>query len=259
VFKDPELEDNLATAENELVTANQLLQLLQNQKVQVLDQRERDKIDEEMNRAKSTQLKSSTTVKTLKQIAATELILHAPRDGVIGTAPRPEDIGKMFEASRDQAQQAPPIFTIHEPGCLRVCMPVETNDYNRLRENILAAEKEKATSRNPRPLEVTVRVHGLGSERWSGTNIQLDASEAKTVPVALSNRGGGPVPVNPPSGKSQGLVPQTQQYMVYIDIANPSPAITVGTMAQVKVHCRPETCMHWLWRKANNVFNLRLL
>ena len=92
-----------------------------------------------------------------------------------------------------------------------------------------------------------------------GNIARLDQSEAKFVPLPLSSRAGGPVPVHPPSGKSQGLVPQTQHYLVYIDITNPSQAITVGSMAQVKISCRPETCLSWAWRTVNNVFNLRLL
>jgi len=30
-------------------------------------------------------------------------------------------------------------------------------------------------------------------------------------------------------------------------------------MAQVKVHCKPETCARWLWRKINDVFDLGLI
>ena len=66
------------------------------------------------------------------------------------------------------------------------------------------------------------------------------------------------MPVKPPTGKG-GLVPQTQHYLVYIDLEKEDPAIAVGAMAQVKISCRHETCLRWAWRTVNNVFNLRLM
>ena len=54
-------------------------------------------------------------------------------------------------------------------------------------------------------------------------------------------------------------MPQAQHYLVYIDLVDPDGAITPGSMAQVKVHCRPETCLHWVWRKVNDIFDLRLM
>jgi len=57
----------------------------------------------------------------------------------------------------------------------------------------------------------------------------------------------------------QTLIPQTQHYLVYVDILDPDAAITPGSMAQVKIHCRPETVASWVWRKINDMFNLGLL
>ena len=62
-----------------------------------------------------------------------------------------------------------------------------------------------------------------------------------------------------PKDRNQGLVPQSQHYLVYIDIVQPDIAITVGSKAQVKIHLRHETCITWLWRKVNDTFNLRLM
>ena len=63
---------------------------------------------------------------------------------------------------------------------------------------------------------MTVRIHGLDSSTWQGKIVRLEESEMKTVPPMLSNRGGGPVTVKPPTGKG-GLVPQSQHYLAYID------------------------------------------
>ena len=65
--------------------------------------------------------------------------------------------------------------------------------------------------------------------------------------------------VQPPSAKSQGLVPQTQQYLIYIDVTDPDEAMMPGEMGQTKIYLRHETCVQWLWRTVNDVFNLRLM
>ena len=54
-------------------------------------------------------------------------------------------------------------------------------------------------------------------------------------------------------------MPQTQHYLVYINIIDPDPAIAVNSMAQVKIYLRPETCLQWTWRTINDVFNIKLL
>jgi putative peptide zinc metalloprotease protein len=107
-------------------------------------------------------------------------------------------------------------------------------------------------------LDVTVRVQGRDWHTWQGKLSSLPESEAKEIPLPLSNRGGGPVAVK--AGGAPGhLVPQTQYYLVNIDLLDPDDSITPGSMAQVKIHCRPETCLHWLWRTINTTFDLGLM
>ena len=107
-------------------------------------------------------------------------------------------------------------------------------------------------------LDVTIRIRGRDSQTWRGKVRQLPESEAKTVPLPMSNRGGGPVAVKA-STPGQALIPATQHYLVYVDIVEPDEAMVPGTMAQVKIYCQPETCLHWLWRTLNNTFDLGLM
>jgi putative peptide zinc metalloprotease protein len=107
-------------------------------------------------------------------------------------------------------------------------------------------------------LPITIRVHGRDSKTWQGRVLRLPEKEADTVPLALSSRAGGPVAVKG-GVKSNTLVPQTQHFLVEIEILDPDAAIAPGTMAQVKVHCRPETCAKWVWRTVNNLFDLGLI
>ena len=67
------------------------------------------------------------------------------------------------------------------------------------------------------------------------------------------------MPVKAERSKTGGLIPQTQYYLVYVDILDPDDAIAAGSMAQVKIHCKNETCLTWLWRKINTSLELRLM
>ena len=58
-------------------------------------------------------------------------MLLAPRSGVIGEAPTIDDVGKFYERNPDQ-----PFCTIDEPGKLRVCLPLPTDEFNRLKDNL---------------------------------------------------------------------------------------------------------------------------
>ena len=87
----------------------------------------------------------------------------------------------------------------------------------------------------------------------------MPESEAKTVPIMLSNRAGGPVAVKAAGTQGGALVPATQQYLVYVEIVDADDLILPGTMAQVKIYCQPETCVHWVWRTLNETFDLGLM
>jgi hypothetical protein len=120
---------------------------------------------------------------------------------------------------------------------------------------------ERGEPRGGRPLanlDVILRIQGRDHQTWKGRIRQLPESEAKTVPLALSNRASGPVAVK--AGTKGGLlVPTTQQFLVYVEILDPDESILPGTTAQVKIYCQPETCVHWLWRTLNQTFDLGLM
>jgi multidrug efflux pump subunit AcrA (membrane-fusion protein) len=108
-------------------------------------------------------------------------------------------------------------------------------------------------------LSVEIRITGRDSQTWKGKLEMLPESEAAIIPLALSSRGGGPVPVKAERTKTGGLLPQTQYYMVYVDVENPDPAIIPGNQAQVKIYCKSETILSYLWRTVNSMFDLNLM
>jgi putative peptide zinc metalloprotease protein len=342
-----ELEGYLADA----ATHTNQLEVYLRQMEQTNDAEKRLSIQQEIAKTRSDLETARGKATARQRILSEDLVLRASISGVIGTAPRVEDIGKYYEVD-----PTTPFCTINEPGMLCLCVPVVTPEFNQLKENMerpsAASKKTRDKLRKPvsvayqgvtlkealhdlsakakvtvalesfggkeaelkltaeakgaplsialervleplgmgfyilsdennardgqilaRPggerggietnapvydLPVTVRIQGRDWHTWKGKLSRLPESEAKEIPLPLSNRGGGQVAVKA-GGQPNHLIPQTQHYLVYIDLLEPDPAITPGNMAQVKIHCRPETCLHWLWRTINTTFDLRLM
>ena len=101
---------------------------------------------------------------------------------------------------------------------LRVLIPVTPSEYHLLQENMKGGEVS---------LPASVRVPGMDRRFWRGEVKQLPQSEAATIPPLLSNRTGGPVAVKPGTQSDQ-LIPQTQQYLVSIDLVDPDADVLPG-------------------------------
>lgn len=252
-FTNPDLAKQLAEAETKLETSVSQVRFLESQLSTSNDETEKNRLKSQLTEARGEEIKARTERDTLKKREEEDLVLLSPRGGVIGQAPRRDDLGKLVEGALDQPNTTP-LFTIHEPGKLRLCMPLETSEYNQLR----ASYEPTRMGKRP-PLDVVIRIHGHGNRTWKGTIVRLEESEAKFVPPMLSSRSGGPVAVKAPTAKSPGLVPQAQHFLVYIDIDNDDDTIVVNSMAQVKIYLQPETCAWWVWRKLNDLLNLRLM
>ena len=352
-FRDPDLEAELLKAQIERDDAYGRLTTLQFKLRQTNDLEEKNKLLLEISKLNSKYESAKKRVKSLESEQEEQLILRAPCSGTVGVAPSIEDINRLF-----LADPINPFCTINNPGRVRVCMPLITPDFNRLRQDleqlspaamqtrrlmrrrvsvsynntrladVLADLKkqvkelqwtldknagaheeltvsyqakeqrlgmvldallermglgfvivsdpdsprdghllirpgsERGEPQGGRPLadlDITIRIKGCDRQTWKGKIRQLPESEAKTVPPILSNRQGGPVAVKATVGNDKQLVPSTQQYLVYVEIVDPDESIVPGTAAQVKIYCRPETCVHWLWRWLNETFDLGLI
>jgi putative peptide zinc metalloprotease protein len=364
VLSDPETEAERKTAELEYQNSREHLYLLQQEYKQNSDAPARAKVVKEMAETKTKRDKAQDKAEMLGR-ALDELVLRAPRDGVVGTAPRTDEIGKLFDDKEGR-----PLFTIHDPNHLRVALPLQTSEFNRLRQDLerlsdkalktkrllhkdvslhckdrpladvlndlqgqvrglhlwldpaggvppgftvsyetdgrpLSAVLDGLSSkyglgyvvlsedgaehdgwvrvkagtergepmggRPLNPLDITVRIHGRDAKTWKGRIRTLPESEARTIPLFLTTKGGGPVAVRavPPSpekakeamrGGTEPLTPQAQQYIVYIDLVLPRADDTIvpGSSAQVKIRCRDETCAHWVYRTVYDLFDLKL-
>jgi hypothetical protein len=203
------------------------------------------------------------------------LIVHAPCDGVVMGLPKVDEIGKTWEAGRrflsesdaqksamagerpdegdsyTPADQDKPFCYIGEPTHLRVLVPVSPGDYDLIRADLLKFEDEGE------PLPVTIRVQGRDSHTWKGEVTLMPASEAKSIPIQLSNKGGGPLAIKTNSPRDF-YIPQNQVYLLGVHIDDPDDAIAPGSLAQVKIHCKYRTCAWWVWRWITSALDLRL-
>jgi putative peptide zinc metalloprotease protein len=365
VFRNPDLEVERETTLVEASNYRHHLDLLQEEFRQTsADPSARRTVEEQQRDTQSKLHAAETKLEALDKVLNEEMTLRAPVSGVIGTAVKREELGRLFDPAKGDTR---PLFTIYQPESLRVTLPLTTAEFDRLRDNLerlspsamatkqllrkkvsfsckgklsdaleqlgkqveglhfwlapdqaslanktveYAVEKrrldaalhefftqsrigyviisdpedehdgwlqvrpgaERGRPEGGRPLAslpVTLRIHGRDSATWQGRITTLPESEAKTIPLLLSNKASGPVAVRAEQaskGKAREalaagtdpLIPQTQQYLVHVEIINPGDAVVPGTLAQVKVRCQSETCVHWLWRKVNDLFDLGL-
>jgi putative peptide zinc metalloprotease protein len=362
-FRNRDVDARYEAARLEASTHVHTLELLRRQRAEIKDPKEKARLVEEEGDEQSKKVEAETKMALAEHVRNDELVLVAPRTGVIGMVPRADEVGKWFE--KDAIH---PFCTILTPRTLWVALPLEPTDFNRLKENLegltpaaratrrllfnqkvalnckdtpladvfedlkkqarglkvwldpdggadgrapvtrhtgrlplstlldellasyglgyvvlseegeahdgwlrIARGSERGTPEGRRTLtdlEITIRVHGRDSQTWRGHIDSLPEMEAQTIPEELSSKAGGPVAIKaqPPSQQqvakggvhADPLTPQTQQFIVYVELIDADDAILPGVTAQVKVRCQPETCVHWLWRTVNDTFHLGL-
>ena len=178
-----------------------------------------------------------------------KLTLRAPRAGVVINLPPTDEVGKRW----DLKEQNPVFCAIGDKKRLRVRVPLNTADFDLLKENFA----KKLAKKNPEPMEATIRVQGRDSQLWKGVIRNLPQADEKTVPFQLTSKGGGPLAVKPNStGKEGQFFPQTQVYIVSIDFVEPDDFIAIGTAAQVKIHNENRSCAWWIYRKISGSLDL---
>jgi putative peptide zinc metalloprotease protein len=194
---------------------------------------------------------SHETRRNFLLIQKSKLRLFAKEAGTVISIPRNEDLGKTFDVEAPDAAKA--FCIIGDPTRLRVAMPISPSDYHLLKTDL------KASRDGGKDLDVEIRIQGRDSETWKGRLAALPQEDAREIPGPLSSSMNGPIAVKPGSQASGRHIPQSQQYLVYIDIVDPDRAICPGNMAQVKVHCRWRTPAWWVWRTISNTFDLGLI
>jgi len=248
VFVNADVESKLSIAQADKESNTKYHSTLLVIKDRTLDKTEEGRIEQEISKTSRAMDLASIDVDSFRKLRSEKLTIRATRSGIIGIAPKPEDIGKTFVDDPNV-----PIISIYEPTKLSLCVPLVPSEFNQLRENLY--KKDQMDSWKP---DITIRVQGNDSRTWKGEIRFLPPSEARDIPPALSSRAGGPVPVKATDVPNQ-LQPQTQQFLVYLDILKPDDAIFPGCMGQAKIYLRPETCAQWLWRTISDIFDIGLV
>jgi putative peptide zinc metalloprotease protein len=216
------------------------------------DPREKVRLADQRGKAEAERKQAKSKVDQAED-EASRLVLLAPRSGVVLGLPALEDIGKMWIWNRDAPDKGETTLfcTIADRSRLRVITPVAPEDLQLLREDLDQPSGKKA-------LPASVRFVGRGMKTWTGKVTSLPPSEARTIQPAMSSKLGGPVAVKP-SEDPNHLVPQSQVFLVDVDIDEPDDAIALNTLAQVHIHCRYRSIAWWVWRTVTRTFDLRLL
>ncbi|HTU91318.1 MAG TPA: biotin/lipoyl-binding protein [Gemmataceae bacterium] len=130
-FRDPDLDAELLKTVSEREDAHWRVKTLQHKLHEITDPGEKRKITEKRSAENTKYHEAKELVKTLEGIRDEDLKLRAPCSGTIGVAPSIEDVTRLF-----QEDPLNPFCTINNPGRVRVCMPLITPDYNRLRQDL---------------------------------------------------------------------------------------------------------------------------
>jgi putative peptide zinc metalloprotease protein len=196
------------------------------------------------NEGKAAQ--AAAAAEQLKKQADTLWDLKAPRDGVVMGLPRRNEIGKMFDRTFIDGK---PVCTVGDPGKLIVKVPVNANDYRLLREDLASAGGQ---------LAVSVYVKGRTDRDYAGVVRRLPESDAKNVPAALTQRGGGPLAVKQAGEGGQETQPVAQTYLVEVELTDPDASARPGALVPAKIHCQWRTTAWWVKRSITTALDVGL-
>ncbi len=241
VFHSEELESQRATAESEKVTQRLQANNLRNEARKATSQQDRNRYDQWTAEAKQGAERADATEKHFAE-QIDQLNIRAPRSGTVMGLPRKEEIGKYWEDT-----QSRPVCEVGDPMRLKVIVPVAPYDYELLRRNL-----EDKTE-----LPVSIRIPGADWHVYHGRLRELPNGDKKDVPQQLTFRGGGSLAVKPGSNPNS-FEPQSQVYLVEVEIDDPDRRIQPGVLPIVKIHCQWRSVAWWAWRAIHISFDMNM-
>ncbi len=170
--------------------------------------------------------------------------LKAPRDGYVTTVPRRDEVGKTFDRG---TTDAPPFCKVGELTKLVVKVPVSPQDFRLLKDDLPPGGE----------LAVSVHFQGRSDKVFAGRVRYLPEQNARTVPLQLTQKGGGPLAVMPSDDPNQ-LAPLAQTYLIDVEVTDPDAAIKPGGFAVVKIHAKWRSAAWWVGRAVSNALDIGL-
>lgn len=166
------------------------------------------------------------------------LTLRAPIDGTVMKLVPREQLGNLLHRGTE------------------LCV---IGDASRLRAIFLVAPADKdLISEND---EAYVRIHGRGYNYWKGHITTIANKETSEIPHQLSTKYGGDVPTESKQAEGEQRQieqPQSQHFMVTLELDEHDAAIHPGVMGRVKVMVPPRTLAWRFYRYLNSTLNWRL-
>jgi hypothetical protein len=150
-FRDPELEAKLVKAEIDRYETSFNIKVLEDKLLETNDNEERIKLSQKMNELRTKHHEAESQLLSLTRVQDEEMVLRAPCSGTIGVAPSIEAITRLFPEDLVN-----PFCTINNSGRVRVCMPIITPDFNRLRQDLEQLSPDAVRTRNLMKRRVTV-------------------------------------------------------------------------------------------------------
>jgi putative peptide zinc metalloprotease protein len=245
-FHSAKLESDLTEArsnrEAKRATADQLNRIVNQVRGQVDDDRLRD-FEMQAQQAKAEAESADTAARMLDARINTLGALRATRDGVAVTIPRKDEIDKLFDQGYPET---PPIIQVGDPMKLRIKVPVSPQDFQVLKDDLPAKGGE---------LDVSILIKGRSDREFHGKLRQLPGQNASTLPIQLTQRGGGPLAVKPSDDPNQ-LIPLAQTYIVEVEVTDPDAAIRTGQLAVVKIHTKWRSGAWWVGKTLANALDI---
>jgi putative peptide zinc metalloprotease protein len=241
-----EVENQIVQMRTEQETAEVQIQALRSLAAAAREPAERARLASSLARVTGDAAHAVGQLDVLERMRQ-QLQLHAPRAGVVMGLPRPDEVGKFW----NHDVQAP-FCRIGDPERLWALVPLTPADYHLLRADLLEARRQASD------LEARVRLRGCSDANWIGTVAQLPEGEAVEVPLALTQRAGGPLAARP-GRAGQTATPESQQYLVGVRFEAPAGTAAPGSLGQVVLRCRQHSVAWWVWRGLSATFDLPLL
>jgi putative peptide zinc metalloprotease protein len=168
--------------------------------------------------------------------------LKATRDGFLVTLPKREDVGKLFREGEPDGQR---LFAIGDPTKLVIKVPVSPQQYH-----VLVNDKPKGSE-----LAATIYIKGRSDREFTGRVVNLPQQNAATVPIQLTQRGGGPLAVKPGEDPNV-LIPLAQTYVIEVELTDPNATIKPGQLAVVKIHAKWRSAAWWVGQALANALDI---
>jgi len=166
------------------------------------------------------------------------LVLRAPIDGTVMKLIPREQLGNLMPRGSE-------LCSVGDASKLRAVFLVEPGDKHLIQEND----------------EAFVRIHGRDYNFWKGHITSIANRETNEIPHQLSTKYGGDVATETKQSEGEQRQierPQSQHFMVTVDLDEHDNSIHPGVMGRVKVMVTPRTLAWRFYRYLNSTLNWQL-